>query len=165
MRFDFSSSKYSIKLLEIGENSTYNELLEYIVIIHRNGLPIYAKSYVHEYTNYLQEKYLLYGFLSAIINFPRVLGFGYNNKDLKSLDIGQSRLMFYYTENDIVIVTSTKIANLKIHSIKKKLNQLLKELKLFFETEFTTEDWSLISIQLSNKLNYNVDSIISNNLI
>ena len=66
--------------------------LEFVLIIHRNGLPIYTKNYSEKYSNFLKDKYLISGFFSAITNFPNVIGF--NNKDLHSLDFGLYKFLF-----------------------------------------------------------------------
>lgn len=147
-------------LINLQTEDNIERDLEYIVIIHRNGLPIFLKSFADEYSTALKDKYILSGFLSAITNFPKMIG--YNNNDLHSLHIGQSELFFSYTVNDIIIILSTKINRTESELQALRIDNILNNLKIYFENEFPNEEWSLISISLNTKLTTKINSILSN---
>lgn len=135
----------------LNEIHEFEENLEYMIIFHRNGLPIFSKNFSKDSNMSIEKNNLLAGFLSAITTFP--LAIGYNNKDLKSLYIAKSKLSFRYTKNDIVIVIAIKNDERMNNADFCFIDLLLNDMQLFVENEFKDENWELVKIEIRKKFN------------
>ena len=145
----------------INEKTTnqISVFLDFLVIFHKDGLPIYSRCYSEVCSIFIKNNVLLSGFLSAIVSFPEALG--ENKNDLKSIKLGKTDMYFSYgSGNDLVYVVGVK--NDKINNFQKELIDFsMSELNKIF-LKYSVKNWSVIPDEIYAILEESINSKVVN---
>ena len=134
--------------------------LDFLVIFHKDGLPIYSRCYSEVCSLFIKDNVLLSGFLSAIVSFPEALG---ENKDeLKSIKLGKTDMYFSYgTGNGLVYVIGLKNDNTINNFQKKLIDFSMSELNKIF-LKYSVKNWSNIPDDIYDIIEESINSKVVN---
>jgi hypothetical protein len=156
---EFDTLTNTVEMLSFDSN--YNNMqLDFLIIFNQSGLSIYSKCFSDICSVFIKNDLLLSGFLSAITTFPQSLG--YTDKDLKSLDLGKSRMYFSYSRNsNVVFVIGINKDSIQFNK-SRLIDTSMNELQLIFNENFKDNDWSVTKEEVYYELEKEINEKIVN---
>lgn len=127
-------------LYEVEEKRFFfkSMIFEYLIIFQQSGSVLFSKD-LRNKTQKLKpiDEKLISGFFLAIATLPRSIG--YKDKELKSLEMGNSKVFFAYGNGNVTIALSVAKVQFEFSVVRQIICELLSKIKFFFDGKIDTE--------------------------
>jgi hypothetical protein len=138
-------------------SNPYEKYIDFIIIFHSNGLPIYSSFFNTTYVPY-ENKIIYSGILSAIISYNKSID---KDNAINSIKLFNSEIFFSYSSN-IIFILALNTQLIKLNKLSHLASEFMKKLQDFFWKEIDIKDFSVLSKQNNNIIKTKINSITTN---